>query len=338
LRWPEADGFFERRLGDRLDVLVTGGAGFIGSHACKRLAAGGFRPVVLDDLSRSHRDAVKWGPLETGSTGDRNRVTEILDKYHPVAVMHFASYTSVSESVADPLRYYTNNVDGTSVLLRAVLDHKPVPFIFSSSAAVYGLPKKVPVSEDSLLAPINPYGANKVAVERMLADMGAAKSMPWAALRSFNAAGADPEGEIGQNHNPETHLIPQVIRAALNGTPVSIFGDNYDTPDGTCIRDYVHVMDIADAHVLALKHLLGGGKSGPFNLASARGHSVKEVIAAASPICGHPIAVKLAARRPGDPAALVGSAERARAVLGWMPARPDLELQIRDAWNSFKSR
>jgi UDP-arabinose 4-epimerase len=319
-----------------LDVLVTGGAGFIGSHACKRLAAGGYRPVVL--VSRGRRDAVKWGPLETGSTGDRNRVTEVLDKYKPVAVMHFASYTSISESVADPLLYYTNNVDRTSVLLRAVLDHKPVPFIFSSSASVYGLPKKVPVSEDSPLAPINPYGANKVAVERMLADIGAAKAMPWTALRYFNAAGADPEGEIGENHAPETHLIPQVLRAALSGTPLSIFGDNYDTPDGTCVRDYVHVMDIAEAHVLALKFLLGGGRSGPFNLANARGHSVKEVIAVARLVCDRPIAVKPAPRRAGDPAALVGSAERARAVLGWTPARSDLDQQIRDAWNWFKSR
>jgi UDP-arabinose 4-epimerase len=316
-----------------LDILVTGGAGFIGSHVCKRLAASGYRPVALDDLSRGRRDAVKWGPLEAGSIGDRICITEILDKYKPAAVMHLASLTSISASVANPLLYYTNNVDYTAALLRAVTDHKPVPFIYCSSASVYGLPTKAPVSEDSPLAPISPYGANKVAVERMLADTGAAKAMPWAALRCFNAAGADPNGEIGESHDPETHLIPLTIRAALSGTSVTIFGNNYETPDGTCIRDYVHVADIAEAHVLALKYLLNGGKSGPFNVASTRGHSVKEVIAAATPICGRPIAIKIAPRRAGDPAMLVGSVERARAALGWTPERSGLDQQIRDALN-----
>lgn len=318
-------------MGDRLDILVTGGAGFVGSHVCKRLAASGYRPVVLDDLSLGRRDAIKWGPLELGSTGDSIRVTEILDKYKPAAVMHFASLTSISASVTNPLLYYTNNVDHTATLLRAVADHKPIPFIYCSSASVYGLPTKAPVSEDSPLAPISPYGANKVAVERMLADTGAAKAMPWAALRCFNAAGADPDGEIGENHDPETHLIPLTIRAALSGTAVTIFGENYDTPDGTCIRDYAHVADIAEAHVLALKYLLNGGRSGPFNVASARGHSVREVIGAATSICGRPIAAKSAPRRAGDPAVLIGSVERARATLGWTPARSSLEQQIRDA-------
>ena len=310
---------------------MTGGAGFIGSHVCKRLAASGYRPVALDDLSRGRRDAVKWGPLEAGSIGDRIRITEILDKYKPAAVMHLASLTSISASVANPLLYYTNNVDYTTTLLRAVTDHKPVPFIYCSSASVYGLPAKTPVLEDSPLAPISPYGANKVAVERMLADTGAAKAMPWAALRCFNASGADPDGEIGESHEPETHLIPLAIRAALSGTSVTIFGNNYETPDGTCIRDYVHVADIAEAHVLALKYLLNGGRSGPFNVASARGHSVKEVIAAATSICGRPIAIKIAPRRAGDPAVLVGSVERARAALGWTPERSGLDQQIRDA-------
>jgi UDP-arabinose 4-epimerase len=314
-----------------LDILVTGGAGFIGSHVCKRLAASGYRPVALDDLSRGRRDAVKWGPLEAGSIGDRIRITEILDKYKPAAVMHLASLTSISESVANPLLYYTNNVDYTTTLLRAVTDHKPVPFIYCSSASVYGLPAKTPVLEDSPLAPVSPYGANKVAVERMLADTGAAKTMPWAALRCFNASGADPNGEIGENHDPETHLIPLAIRAALSGTSVTIFGNNYETPDGTCVRDYVHVADIAEAHVLALKYLLNGGRSGPFNVASARGHSVKEVIAAATSICARPIAIKIAPRRAGDPAVLVGSVERARAALGWTPERSGLDQQIRDA-------
>ena len=310
---------------------MTGGAGFIGSHVCKRLAASGYRPVALDDLSRGRRDAVKWGPLEAGSIGDRIRITEILDKYEPAAVMHLASLTSISASVANPLLYYTNNVDYTTTLLRAVTDHKPVPFIYCSSASVYGPPAKTPVLEDSPLAPISPYGANKVAVERMLADTDAAKAMPWAALRCFNASGADPNGEIGESHDPETHLIPLAIGAALSGTSVTIFGNNYETPDGTCIRDYVHVADIAEAHVLALKYLLNGGRSGPFNVASARGHSVKEVVAAATSICGRPIAIKIAPRRAGDPAVLVGSAERARAALGWTPERSGLDQQIRDA-------
>ena len=310
---------------------MTGGAGFIGSHVCKRLAASGYRPVALDDLSHGRRDAIKWGPLEAGSIGDRIRITEILDKYKPAAVMHLASLTSISASVANPLLYYTNNVDYTTTLLRAVTDHKPVPFIYCSSASVYGLPTKTPISEDSPLTPISPYGANKVAVERMLADTGAAKTMPWAALRCFNAGGADPNGEIGENHDPETHLIPLAIRAALSGTSVTIFGNNYETPDGTCIRDYVHVADIAEAHVLALKYLLNGGRSGPFNIASTRGHTVKEVIAAATSICGRPISIKIAPRRAGDPAMLVGSMERARAALGWTPERSSLEQQIRDA-------
>ena len=312
---------------------MTGGAGFVGSHVCKRLAASGYRPVALDDLSHGRRDAVKWGPLEPGSTGDRIRVREILDKYRPAAVMHFASLTSISASVASPLLYYTSNVDHTAALLRAVTDHKPIPFIYCSSASVYGVPTKAPISEDSPLAPISPYGANKVAVERMLADAGAAKAMPWAALRCFNVAGADPDGEIGENHNPETHLVPLTIHAALSSTPVTIFGENYDTPDGSCIRDYVHVADIAEAHVLTLKYLLNGGKSAPFNVASARGHSVKEVIAAAASVCGRPIATKIAPRRAGDPVVLVGSVERARATLGWTPARSSLDQQIRDALN-----
>jgi UDP-arabinose 4-epimerase len=319
-------------------VLVAGGAGFIGSHACKRLAAAGYQPVVVDDLSRGHREAVKWGPIEVANTGDRRRIAEILDRYQPAAVMHFANFTSVSESVADPQLYYANNVDGTAALLDAILRRNPVPFVFSSSAAVYGLPKNVPVNEDHPLAPINPYGANKVAVEHMLADAGSAKRLPWAALRYFNAAGADPEGEIGENHDPETHLVPLAIRAAQRGTSLAIFGDDYDTPDGTCIRDYVHVMDIAEAHVLALKYLLGGGKSGTFNLANARGYSVKDVIAAVARITGRPVATKLEPRRPGDPATLVGSAERARARFGWAPVRSSLDEQIRDACNWFASR
>jgi UDP-arabinose 4-epimerase len=319
-------------------VLVTGGAGYIGSHACKRLAASGFRPVVLDNLSRGHKQAVKWGPLEVGDIADRALVRALLEKYQPVAVMHFSAFTYVGESVADPMLYYTNNVGSTAALLQSVIAHKPLPFVFSSTAATYGMPDAVPIPEDHPQRPINPYGFSKLFVEQMLADAHAAHKLPWVALRYFNAAGSDPDGEIGEDHDPETHLIPLVIRAALKGTPISVFGDDYPTPDGTCIRDYVHVMDIAEAHVLALKYLLGGGKSCGMNLANARGFSVKEVIAAAERVCGHPIALKIGPRRPGDPARLIGSPDRSRSLLGWKPARSDLEAQIRDAYNWFKSR
>jgi UDP-arabinose 4-epimerase len=318
---------------NRLNVLVTGGAGFIGSHACKRLAQSGYQPVVLDNLSLGHKAAVKWGPLEVANTGDKDRITEIVSRYNPVAIMHFAGFTSVSASVADPATYYRNNVVQTEVLLQAILEHKRIPFIYSSSASVYGLPEKMPITEDFPLHPMNPYGSNKAAVERMLAEAGATNGMSWVALRYFNAGGADPDGEIGENHDPETHLIPAVIRSALTDTCVSIFGDDYDTPDGTCIRDYVHVMDIAAAHVLALQYMIGGGASGAFNLANARGYSVKEVIATVERVCGRPIAVKQTPRRMGDPATLIGSAERARAAFGWRPTLSDLEQQIRDAWN-----
>ena len=321
-----------------LNILVTGGAGFIGSHACKALSKAGYLPVTYDNLSRGHRDTVKWGPLEVGDIADTRRMRAVLEQYQPAAVMHFAGYAYVGESVENPLLYYRNNIGGSAALLEAVIDFKPLPFVFSSTCATYGIPEKIPITEDHPQRPINPYGYSKFVVERMLADLGVAHQLPWIALRYFNAAGADPEKEIGEMHDPATHLIPLVLRAAQSGTPMQVFGTDYDTPDGTCIRDYVHVTDIAAAHVRALNYLLAQGKSCALNLANARGYSVKEVIKTAERICDRTISVNNTARRNGDPPVLVGSAERAHEILGWMPNRSDLDIQIQDTWNWLKSR
>jgi UDP-glucose-4-epimerase GalE len=320
------------------NILVTGGAGYIGSHACKALAQRGLVPVAYDNLSRGHREAVKWGPLEVGDIADQAKVRAVLDKYRPAAVMHFAAFAYVGESVEKPALYHANNVAGSSALLQAVLQYGVLPFVFSSSCVTYGVPERLPIAEDHPQRPINPYGETKLLVERMLAELGRSHRLPWMSLRYFNAAGSDPDGEIGEVHDPETHLIPLVLRAAQNRTAIRIFGADYDTPDGTCVRDYIHVTDIADAHVRALDHLLRGGESAALNLANARGHSVREVIAAAERVCGCRIASEVTARREGDPAMLVGSADRARDVLGWTPQRSAIDIQIADAWRWFKSR
>jgi UDP-glucose-4-epimerase GalE len=319
-------------------ILVTGGAGYIGSHVCKTLFAKGHLPVTYDDLSRGNRWAVKWGPLEEGDIADGGHVRAVLEKYAPVAVMHFAAYAYVGESMQRPLDYYRNNVAGTATLLQTLIDFRLVPIVFSSSCATYGVPERVPTPEDHPQRPINPYGQSKLMVERMLVDLHTAYDLRSVALRYFNAAGADPDTEIGEAHDPETHLIPLVIAAARERTTIRIFGTDYETPDGTCIRDYIHVVDIADAHVRALDYLLGGGQSCALNLANACGHSVKEVIAATGRVTARSIRVEAAPRRPGDPPILVGSADRARDVLGWKPERSDLQRQISDAWNWLKSR
>jgi len=321
-----------------LNILVTGGAGYIGSHACKALAAKGYLPISYDNLSRGNWRAVKWGPLEEGDIADAARLRLVLEQYQPAALMHFAAYAYVGESVAQPLLYYNNNFAGSAALLATVLDFRCIPAVFSSTCATYGVPERVPISEDHPQRPINPYGHSKLFVERMLSDLQVAYGLSWVALRYFNAAGADPGGEIGEAHDPETHLIPLVAAAARTGDAVRIFGTDYDTPDGTCVRDYVHVSDIADAHVRALEHLLKGGKSCALNLANARGYSVREVIAAAERVCGRPIRAEIAARRPGDPPVLIGDASQARALLGWRPERSDLEMQISDAWNWMTRR
>ena len=325
-----------RILLNRLKVLVTGGAGYIGSHACKALAAEGHLPISYDNLSRGNRWAVKWGPFEQGDIADVQRLRSVLEKYRPHAVMHFSAYAYVGESVERPLLYYENNFSGTAALLRTVLDYQRIPVVFSSTCATYGLPKHVPITETHPQVPINPYGWSKLFVERMLADLSRACGLQWMALRYFNAAGADPEGEIGEMHDPETHLIPLVLEAARTGTPVRIYGDDYPTIDGSCVRDYIHVSDIADAHVRALEYLLRGGDSCALNLANARGYSVNQVIAAAEKVCGHCITRQVVARRPGDPPVLIGDASRARMLLGWYPTRSHLEVQIADAWKWMK--
>ena len=315
-----------------MKILVTGGAGFIGSHVCKLLAAKGYEPVVYDNLSRGNRWAVKWGPLEEGDIADVSRLQEVLRRYRPAALMHFAAYAYVGESVQNPTIYYRNNIGGSAALLQAVVEAHRIPVVFSSSCATYGIPETIPIAENQPQSPINPYGYTKLVVERMLADTDAAHGVRSVALRYFNAAGSDPDCEIGERHDPETHLIPLVLQAARDGTPMRVLGDDYPTPDGTCIRDYIHVCDLADAHVRALEYLLAGGKTCAFNLANARGYSVKEVIAAAEKVCGRPVLVEIVARRPGDPPVLIGAAGAAAEVLGWKPARSDLAVQIGDAW------
>ena len=312
---------------------MTGGAGYVGSHACKALAAKGYVPITYDNLSRGNLWAVNWGPFEKGEIADEQQVRVVLEKYRPCALMHFAAYAYVGESVEHPLLYYRNNFAGTAALLRAVVDYGCIPVVFSSSCATYGVPECIPITEDHPQRPINPYGNSKLFVERMLTDLNVAYGLPWIALRYFNAAGADPDGQIGEAHKPETHLIPLVLEAARTGATIRIFGDDYETPDGTCIRDYIHVGDIAEAHVRALDHLRGGGESCALNLANERGYSVKEVIAAAETVGGRSIRSEIAPRRAGDPPILIGDASRARALLRWVPARSKLEVQIQDAWN-----
>lgn len=321
-----------------MKVLVTGGAGYIGSHVCKALAARGHEPVCYDNLSRGHRWAVKWGPFEAGEVGDAARVRAVLDKHRPAAVMHLAAFAYVGESMRFPLRYYRNNVTAAVGLFAAIAGYAPLPVVFSSSCATYGFADIMPIRETQAQRPVSPYGAGKVIVERMLADLARTAGITAVSLRYFNAGGADPEGEIGEAHDPETHLIPLVLAAANGGEPVTVCGGDYATADGTCVRDFVHVCDIADAHVRALDYLLAGGAGCALNLANARGFSVKEVIAAAERVCGRPVAMRIGRRRPGDAAVLIGDAARAHAVLGWRPKRSQLEVQIADAWNWKKSR
>jgi UDP-glucose-4-epimerase GalE len=314
-------------------ILVTGGAGYIGSHACKALAAKKFEPVVIDNLSRGNRWAVKWGPLEEVDISDGARLRKIFDCYQPCAVMHFASFAYIGESLENPLLYYQNNVAGSAALLRAIVETRMIPIVFSSTCATYGVPESVPISEQHAQRPINPYGFSKLAIERMLTDVEQSHGLRSISLRYFNVAGADPGREIGEAHDPEPHLIPRVLAAARDGTAMTVYGDDYQTADGTCIRDYIHVSDIADAHVLALDYLLSNGSSCALNLANARGYSVKDVIETVQRVCGKIIEVQKAPRRPGDPPVLIGLADRARTELGWAPKRAPLEVQISDAWH-----
>lgn len=315
-------------------VLVTGGAGYVGSHACKALARAGYRPVTYDNLSIGNRWAVRWGPLEPGDILDVARLSEVFKKHRPVAAMHFAAFALVGESMAAPSLYYRNNVAGAINLLDAARLNDVQAIVFSSTCAIYGIPDELPIKEDTPQRPVNPYGASKLMVERILADYEAAYGMRYAALRYFNAAGADHEGEIGECRSVETHLVPLVLDAILGRRPpLRVLGTDYPTPDGTAIRDYIHVTDLAEAHVAALRHLLAGRASLACNLGTGRGHSVREVIAAAETVTGRVVPYSRGPRRPGDPPVLFADPDLAREVLGLTPTRSaDLTRIVRDAW------
>ncbi|MBI5806590.1 UDP-glucose 4-epimerase GalE [candidate division TA06 bacterium] len=314
-------------------VLITGGCGYIGSHANKLLSECGYDTLVVDNLVHGHREFAGWGRFIQMDLADREGLSQLLKTEKFDAVMHFAGYIAVGESMSDPETYYKNNVSYTLNLLEAMLRAGTRQIVFSSSAAVYGNPVRDPLDEDHPLAPINPYGRTKLMIEQALSDYSGAYGLRYAALRYFNAAGAAPGAVIGENHTPETHLIPLALLAALGKIPeVKIFGTDYDTPDGTCLRDYVHVDDLALAHLLALEHLSGGGKSDCFNLGNGNGFSVKEVIGTARKVSGREIKAKAAPRREGDPPRLVASSVKARKTLGWKPKYTGLEEIVRTAW------
>lgn len=320
-------------------VLLAGGAGYIGSHVAKYLKRSGHLPVAYDNLSRGHREAVKWGPLEQGSIGDKRAVLAVLEKYRPSTVIHFAAFAYVGESVAKPAEYYANNVSQTLVFLEALVEAGVKNVVFSSTCAIYGVPSRIPIVEEEPANPINPYGRGKLMVEHILSDFETAYGLKSVCLRYFNAAGADPEGETGEHHDPETHLIPIVLETALGKRPaVPVLGTDYPTPDGTCVRDYIHVMDLAQAHVQAMDHLLAGKPSLRLNLGNGNGYSVLEVIEKARAITGRPIAADLLPRRAGDPPALVGSAEKAREILGWKPQFGSLDSILGTAWEWHRKR
>jgi UDP-arabinose 4-epimerase len=317
-------------------ILVTGGAGFVGSHACKALSRAGYLPVTFDNLERGHESAVKWGPLERGDLRNEKDLERTFEAHRPRAIMHFAAYAYVGESTVDPAKYYDNNVGGTAKLLQACAAFGCKNVVFSSSCATYGVPVRLPLKEDAAQNPVNPYGYTKLVVERMLNDAEAAYWIRHVALRYFNAAGADPDGELGELHQPETHLIPLVLFAAMGRErSIKIFGHDYPTADGTCIRDYVHVSDLADAHVAAIEWLAAGNASDSFNLGNGRGFSVAEVVAASEKVTGRPVRTEMCARRPGDPPVLVSDSSKARRLLGWTPNYPELDQQIKHAWTWF---
>ena len=327
---------------DKPTILVTGGAGYIGSHAVLALQQAGYGVIVLDNLVYGHRDIVEkvlQAELVVGDTNDRALLDQLFASHQVAAVMHFAAYAYVGESVTKPDKYYRNNVTGTLTLLEAMVNASVKSFVFSSTCATYGVPNVVPIPEDHPQNPINPYGATKLMVERILADFDQAYDFKSVSFRYFNAAGADPEGRLGEDHNPETHLIPLVLMAAMGKQEsIAIFGTDYPTRDGTCIRDYIHVTDLAQAHVLGLEYLLKGGNSDFFNLGNGNGFSVKEVIETARQVTGTAIAAVERDRRPGDPPALVGSGEKARRVLGWSPEYADLSQILTHAWQWHQKR
>jgi UDP-arabinose 4-epimerase len=326
-----------------LSILVVGGAGFIGSQTAKVLAEAGLQPVIFDNLSSGHRWALKWGVFEQGDLADRAAIARVLERHQVEAVMQFAAHIEVGESVRDPGKYFRNNTVNTLNLLDAMIEKGVRTLVFSSTAAVYGDPLSVPIPEDHRLLPVNPYGESKLFVERTLRWYGQAHGLRWAALRYFNAAGADPGGELGEDHAPESHLIPLAIAAALGRRgALQLFGDDYPTPDGTAVRDYVHVVDLAEAHVLALRHLGAGhpnlGAGVVANLGTGRGHSVREVIDAVERASGRAVPCQVAARRPGDSPSLVADARKAVDLLGWRPRYPELQTIVEHAWKWHASR
>lgn len=313
-------------------VFVTGGAGYVGSHACLKLAEAGFEPVVFDNLSNGHESFVRWGPFERGDIRDRARLAEAFERHRPVAVMHFAALIEVGESVKAPGRFYETNVGGAASVIQAAQGAGVEAFVFSSTCATYGDPVRVPMDETHPQAPLNPYGRSKLMIEQALADMDAYTGLRFTALRYFNAAGADPEGRIGERHDPETHAIPLLLQAAQGRRAgFSIFGTDYDTRDGTAVRDYVHVLDLADAHVAALRRLLDGGASDVFNLGTGTGTTVRELIDAVKRTTDRNFPVVETGRRPGDAPVLVADNAKARAALGWTP-RHSLDDIIGHAW------
>lgn len=314
-------------------ILVTGGAGYIGSHVNKELNRRGYETIVYDSLIYGHKESVKWGILEAGDLADEKRLEEVFAKYPVDAVMHFAAYAYVGESVREPAKYYRNNLCNTIHLLEAMRRHQVNTLVFSSSCATYGVPKQLPITEDMPQHPINPYGRTKWMAEQLFEDYKNAYGLQYCCLRYFNAAGADPDGEIGESHTPETHLIPLVLEAAAGVRDhVSIYGTDYPTQDGTCIRDYIHVTDLADAHIRALEYLKSGGQSRCLNLGNGKGWSVAQVIDTVKQVTGREFAVRKEAARPGDPPALVGSAKKAQEVLGWKPEYGKLRVIVEHAW------
>ncbi|MEH2930988.1 UDP-glucose 4-epimerase GalE [Candidatus Ventrimonas sp. KK005] len=317
-------------------ILITGGAGYIGSHINKMLAQKGYETLVFDNLVYGHREAVKWGVLEIGDLADEKQLDEIFEKYPIDSVFHFAAYAYVGESVTAPSKYYNNNVANTLHLLDTMKKHDVKHMVFSSTCATYGVPQQMPITEEMEQKPINPYGASKRMIERILSDYQKAYGLNYCCLRYFNAAGADPDGEIGESHDPETHLIPLILAAAAGDREsIKVFGMDYPTRDGSCIRDYIHVTDLADAHLRAMDYLKRGGESTCMNLGNCVGNTVLEVIEAAKKVTGREIPVVLDKPRPGDPPALVGSAKKAEQLLGWKPKYGEISVILEHAWKWY---
>jgi UDP-glucose-4-epimerase GalE len=319
-------------------ILVTGGAGYIGSNTAHLLVRRGFDVLVVDDLSRGHEHNVSGIPFRQLNLTETRALTDLLVQEKADAVIHFAAYIAVGESTQNPELYFSNNVGGTISLLAAMAQAKMKRLVFSSTAAVYGMPKVVPISEESPFAPVNPYGETKVMVETILGWLDRYSGLRSIALRYFNACGSDPESDLGEEHDPETHLIPLLLKAIVSGNPITLFGDDYDTPDGTCIRDYIHVMDLAAAHVLALENLLSGGGSNAFNVGTGTGHSVLEVVRAVEQVTGRKVPYEMGPRRAGDPPALVANPEKLKRSLGWVPKFPKLTDIVATAWQFEKKR